>query len=847
MLTISPINNIGYYANLATEDYYLDGGEPEGEWVGLGSRLFKELSGTVKNEHYQNIYHGVSPCGQYALRQFNSSSKAKQRAGWDLTFSAPKSVSVAWARADRKLRHKIQLAHKLAVLKSVSLIENNVAVTRTGKGGLVQEQPIGIVASCFEHSTSRAQDPQLHSHCLISNIAARENGTWGTLDSKHFYNWKMAIGAAYRAELAKNLQELGFTIESDGESFRLGEIPSDICNFYSKRTKDIKAELEKSGIKNSSSRAGDIATLLTRQKKDTISRVDLFNRWHKELDQLGYTESQFQQRLDMSSKNVLLDLDQTNNLTIESLGEQLINSKSSFTVQDIYKQAFVTAQITLDGITTVKLVVKEFINDFNTIELGFDSKGRQLYTTNATLELESMMINKAKGLTKQSSFEVSLQSINKAIKSNAFILSDEQQEAIYRSCEPSNLRTIQGSAGAGKSASMNAVRKIYNENGYKVIGAAIAKSAANNLADEANITTFTIAKLLKDESRLNLSNSVILIDEAGQVSTKDLLKLINLAKGNNCKLILVGEDKQLDAIEHAGSLRYLSQPEVIGTTRIESIRRQKNDWAKQIVADFRDGNSKNALFKLDNKGLLNICNNSENTKRTLVERWCQYNNNKPENDSIMLAQRWDDVIDLNNLARKELQQNGSLSTKEIELDCTVSNKIFSQKLAVGERIRLTQNDYKLGLTNGDIGKIQEIYSNQNGSYNINIELDSGKTINLSTEDYSDKNGNLYMIQAYAMTVYSSQGLTIAGDSFVYYTSGMDRSNTYVACSRHKDNSHLFINKTEINELISEKDKSIHKDQVFMHVLATKMASNERKVLATELASEIQTKSVEFRI
>ncbi|MUH72797.1 MobF family relaxase [Psychrosphaera haliotis] len=457
MLTIAPISNISYYANLAAEDYYLDSGEPEGEWVGLASRILG-LSGTVNSEQYQNIYRGLSPSGESALRQFNTSSTAKQRAGYDLCFSAPKSVSCAWASSNSHLRHKIQLAHKQAVLQSVALIEDKVAVTRTGKGGLIQEQPIGIVASCFEHSTSRAQDPQLHTHCLIANIAARTNKTWGTLDSKHFYDWKMAIGAAYRAELAKNLHELGFSIEQDNDSFRLIEVPQNICDFYSKRTKAIKAELEKYGAMNSSSKAGDVATLMTRQRKDTISRKDLFKRWQNELTQLGFSERQLNISLNTEKSISLFELEHTDILTVESLSEQLIDSKSSFTVQEIYKQAFINAQYTVDGIKTAKNIANDFINDSSTIELGLDSKGRQLYTTKAALELERKMVNTAKSLANQRAFKTSTNTIENAIYHNSFPLSDEQKESIYSACEPNNLRIIQGSAGAGKSASMNAVR-----------------------------------------------------------------------------------------------------------------------------------------------------------------------------------------------------------------------------------------------------------------------------------------------------------------------------------------------------------------------------------------------------
>jgi len=131
-----------------------------------------------------------------------------------------------------------------------------------------------------------------------------------------------------------------------------------------------------------------------------------------------------------------------------------------------------------------------------------------------------------------------------------------------------------------------------------VIGAAIAKSAAKNLSEEANITTYTIAKLLMDieSNRAILDDStILLIDEAGQVGTKQLNDLISHAVRLESKINLVGEGKQLDAIERAGSLRYLSRPEIMGTTRIETIRRQQKEWARQAVVDLRDGNTKAVL------------------------------------------------------------------------------------------------------------------------------------------------------------------------------------------------------------------------------------------------------------
>ncbi|MGK0255311.1 MAG: ATP-dependent exoDNAse (exonuclease V) alpha subunit, partial [Mariniflexile sp.] len=313
----------------------------------------------------------------------------------------------------------------------------------------------------------------------------------------------------------------------------------------------------------------------------------------------------------------------------------------------------------------------------------------------------------------------------------------------------------------------------------------------------ANIETFTIAKLLKDKSLAE--NSVLIVDEAGQVSTKDLRKLIDLIKKKSSKLILVGEDKQLDAIEHGGALKYLSQTEILGTTRVETIMRQREKWARQAVADFRDGKSDKALQALNNKGLLHFGEDAEQTKNLLIEKWNNYRIINQDKKSLLLAQRWQDVTELNEQVRSILQVEGRIDNKELSIQCSVSGKTFTNKFAIGERIRLTKNDYSKSLSNGDLGNIVDIQTEIDGSHNFKVKLDNGNKVIVNTDEYCNEDGHLYMTQAYAMTVYSSQGLTIDGDVFVYYTLGMDKSNTYVACSRHKDNSHLFVNENEMQE------------------------------------------------
>jgi len=492
-------------------------------------------------------------------------------------------------------------------------------------------------------------------------------------------------------------------------------------------------------------------------------------------------------------------------------------------MQDIYRAAAEIAQTSGCGGKIAQRIAQEFIEKKSSLSLGLDHKHNALFTTQAIIDNEQAMIDGAKSLRNQNRFMLDHHVINNAITSKSFLLTEEQKEAVYSACQNNAFDIIQGSAGAGKSALMDCVGKAYKAEGINVIGCAVAKSAANNLAEEANIKTFTIAKLLKDNSLTE--SSVLIVDEAGQVSSRDLRKLIDLVDNKNGKLILVGEDKQLNAIEHGGSLKYLSQPEIFGTTRVETIKRQREKWARQAVADFRDGKADEALRVLDQKGLLNFSEDAEKTKHLLIEKWNQYRINNTQKKSLLLAQRWKDVTELNDKVRSLLQSEGKIDSKEISIKCSVSGKVFTNKFSIGERIRLTKNNYSKGLSNGDLGNIMDIYSHSDGGHSFRVDLDNGTKVSINTNEYCNEDGHLYMTQAYAMTVYSSQGLTVDGDVFVYYTAGMDRANTYVACSRHKDNCHLFINENEILD-----DSS---DHTRINELAQLMSSDNKKALAVE--------------
>jgi conjugative relaxase-like TrwC/TraI family protein len=837
MMTIAGIKSIGYYQDLATEDYYVKGGEPPGVWAGIGATELK-LQGIIEDKNFANVMAGYSPNKKFALCQ---NPGEKHRPGWDLTFNAPKSVSVLWARADEQTKTLLQEAQKQAVLSALRLLEDNAAFTRRGSAGSEFETVEGLVAGLFEHSTSRTQDPHLHTHMLIANIAPRSDFTWGTIESRILMLWQKAASSIYRASLAEGLRNLGYRIEKDKVAFRVVGIPDSICKHFSKRSELIKTELAKQPKVNRRSKTADIIALSSRERKSEINRTTLFSNWAIEMDGMGFTKACLDKvhssNHDLEGNDI--DSPVLDESTIKSI---LTESQSVFRAQDVYDLAGKLAIENAQSEQTASAIAQNTLLSEHSIFLCRDWKNNALFTTNEVIETELSLKNLAVQLSSSSSHELPQSAIESAVENMGIVLSDEQLEAVYSACGASQLTIIQGSAGAGKSVSMGCVANAYRNTGSKVIGATIARAAANSLQSEAKIQSHTIARLLHaldSKTKPLQKGDVLIVDEAGQVGTMHLEQILSHADKIGFKVVLVGEDKQLDAIEHGGVLHYLSQPEIVGATRIETIRRQTNSWDRQAVADFRDGYASQALTQYANRNQLTFSNDDESSKQALISTWLNYRKLNPEKNSLVIAQSWSDVLQLNNLMRHELQIEGAVGQEDVPVKGVVSDRNIDFQVSIGERVRFTKNDYRRKYTNGDMGTVSKVQRMNDGDVWIRVELDSGIHTQFMLSDYCNEDGRAYLAQAYAQTVYSSQGLTIDGDVFVYYTQYMDRAHSYVACSRHKDKAHIFANAEELTEFVPSAFEHAPEDVALREALATQMSRNNRPKLAIEYLEQHQ--------
>jgi Ti-type conjugative transfer relaxase TraA len=812
VLTISPVRTVSYYTNLAAEDYYLGSGEPPGEWCGLGARSLGLYGNAVEKADIEALINGGAPSGASLVQNAYSE---KRRLGWDCTFSAPKAVSIIWARADDALRVKIQEAQTIATKRGIDALERYAAFTRRGKAGETLERTAGLVAATFNHCTSREQDPQIHTHAVICNVAPRLDESWGSIDSRKIYQWQKAAGALYRAELAAQMKQLGFQVERYEDSFHVSGVDKELCEHFSKRSKLIREELEKQGIESSASKAGDLIKLDTRKDKGLVDHQALLKNWQSEMDSMGFhTET-----LQSIQTEILCDAELPED---DQILYSITDKKATFRPQDLFYQTAI--QSVQSGINAAECEqnVKRLIRDQEVVELSAENPFDPQYTTQSVLNCERMMVQTARDLSSRFTKNLSEPEIQRALKKAeselGFPFDDEQIEAVYSALNGPDISIVQGSAGAGKTTLMLAARHAYNQKGYKVLGASIAKKAADNLQEETGIQSVTVASLInKITNGTNplSSTGVLVVDEAGQLPSTDLQKLTHCAHQAQCKLILTGEDKQLDAINRGGSLRYLSNPEVIGTQRIENIRRQRTTWAREVVADLRDGRAEKALKTLEEKGCLHFHDNAENTKKSLVNSWHQYQKANPEKASLVIAQKWTDVQELSKAIRDIHISEGRVGQENIPLSCSVADKSFKTEFSKGDRIKFCRNDYrKLGVSNGTLGIIESVRNIKNADVEFSIRADDGRKVSFLSSEYADERGT-HLCHAYALTVYSSQGTTVDGNTFVYHTKEMDRANMYVAMSRHKDKSHIFCNCLELESRSSALTQDISERRAAM--------------------------------
>ncbi|RYG99222.1 MAG: conjugative relaxase [Alphaproteobacteria bacterium] len=781
----------GYYLSLAGQDYYTLGGEPPGQWMGEGAEALG-LLGEVEPRHLYNLFDGLSPDGSKRLVQFQKhEGKQIHRPGWDLTFSAPKSVSVLWSQVGPEIREAISKAHHGALREAVRYLEDEAVVTRRGKAGRINEQARTVVA-VFEHSTSRALDPQLHSHALLLNVAVREDGSTGVVSSPKVFASKMTAGALYRTELAYRLeQDLGLPIRKRGAFFEVEGVSKDLSESFSKRRFVIENLIRERGIVDAA--GASRAAIETRSAKEDVSRSKLEVEWLKQGKLAGWSTIQAESLLGTRTR-ISPDIEGS----VSAAVSRLVLDAAHFTRRELLRAVAEEGQGRCLSAGAARSSVDEALS-YSPDLVRFLRPGRETrFTHRSVLDAEDRCFNASGNLSQKRTHEVDSLTVEREIQRSKS-LSQEQANAVRNLTRSSgDFAVLSGIAGSGKTSTLSTAARIWEAAGYEVQGLALSGRASRQLEQGAGIESTTVGKSLyemekslfpirwsSEGKRLYFDfegrqfeihdRSVVVLDEAGMVNTNDFARLAEECQKRGAKLVAAGDHRQLQAVTGASPFAELIHR--FGSAVLDTVLRQSEPWARQAVRDFAEGRSEEALFAYAQRGQVHVAPEAEGARKKLIEEWSK----SPEkaSDKLILTDRKADRDLLNQMAQ---------DARKGELGMTWTT-VGGKRLYMGDRVSFTKTSQARGVNSGDRGELVAI-NPLPGKRAATVKLDSGEKVTVDVSRFP------HLDLGYASTTHGAQGETVR-EAYILTGSGMqDRSLSYVQASRAKDKTSFFMTEAD---------------------------------------------------
>lgn len=975
MLSISTVSASGASSYYTKDGYYT---QEQGEWQGKGAEALG-LSGPVDKEQFTNLLEGKSQDGTQEF--IKAGGNGEHRAGLDLTFSAPKSVSVL---SEVVGDERVKEAHDKAVSSTLNYIELSYSQARQKEDGESKHVDTGnLIIAKFDHNLSRELDPQLHTHCVVANITKREDGEWRALSNEQLYDNKILFGQHYRNELSANLKELGYTCKSDEKGlFEVQGVDQKLMDHFSERKSQIDekvAEYKEQGKYENLTEPEirEKACLASRSAKQDVDIESVKEGWGKEIEKLGYSkESIIEATREATTKAKEAESQRTepkmNSYDYVRLATKAITEQeSTFSKEDVLKVAGKMAA-TEHRIGSLDKAFDELKGkDKEVVQLAEkDGKSirQDVYTTKEMQKTEKDIVEKVQAGKDKMEPVMSKERVERGLqayqKKAGFDMTAGQKEAAeHILTSKDKVIGIQGDAGSGKTTMLAAARSGLEAEGYTVRGLSFTGKAASEIEAASGIKSQTLHSFLNSfdtKYRQETEWSVVMtkgtgngntlsatvqgmgaggstmkhrvgdklaistddkgnqyltarqgriagfkqvtesekergdpkahnvmkingqgkvtgisvarkdlskdkqcwvVDEASMVGSKQMHDLLAKAEKVGAKVVLIGDTKQLQAVDAGKMFSKLQQDKAMETVRMPEVLRQKDDDYKAVVKDVTEKKIDKAFDKLEGKGkVTEIADRGE--RLAAVTKEFTKGDHK---GTIIVTARNSDRNELNTAIRSELKEQGKLkgeeqlfTVREAKNNGAV-DKHFAQSYKEGDLVisrsagvigkagvesRVTAVDdvnHKISVhTKG--GKDWDIDLKKNGKDisaftekrqgfmegdkvvftkndtklgvqngltgevskvdkegNLNIKLDSGKDIKFNIRQYS------YIDSGFAVTDYKAQGQT--SEKVIYHADTSKEVNynqAYVALTRGKEDVKIF---TDSKEDLKEQMKS----------------------------------------
>lgn len=789
------------------EDYYLRGGTATGRWVGSGAAEL-ELRGTVTAEGLVRLFDGEHPgTGEQLGRRLRKDGVA----AWDVTFSADKSVSLLWALGDERTRKEVTEAFAEATSQALDYLESVASATRGARKTMVIDEqgrrrcrvatwPIessGYVAAAFTEHTSRADDPQLHTHVVVANKVRGADGLWRTIDGRLLYRHQLAAGYLHEAVLRKELTErLGVRWQpvhkgmADIEGFTREQIEA-----FARRREQLESWRQDHGLADTPA-ARQVAVVATRQAKRDVPLTELEMEWRQRAADVGLTPERITRLLDRSREATTPHA--------RRLFERLASAEGVTAGAATFGRSEVVRDIAASlpeggDRTEIEALADEFLSsrqlvavvrtpdhghDDGRIDAGAREGEARLarrdgisfpgvadgdtYTTRELLTTEERILGRALDRNPVA-WQAPHRLVEAALRRRPE-LTVEQREMVRRlATSGAAIDVGVGPAGSGKTTVMAVLAELAAVTRVPIRGAALAARTAVGLQEATGISSSSLAALQREvqiQGRLP-DGVIVVIDEASMVGTRALAALSDQVEEAGGKLILIGDDHQLPEIEAGGLFRMLAR--MLPAAELTQNIRQREVWERAALTELRNGSVAEALKGYRQHRRVIIGRDRDETLAKAVEDWYQHvSDGRGIRGTLLLAPDRETVAQLNHLARRRLLEAELLGGPSIG----TADREFQQ----GDRVICLQNDRRLGVLNGDLATIVSVDTSDRSAV---VRLDREPEARHLPDWYLDTG---HVDHGYALTGHKAQGATV-DRTIAVIGERTDREWTYVALSR----------------------------------------------------------------
>ena len=814
-----------YSEGKSLDDYYSEKEQLIGTWGGKAAEKLG-LDGDIRKSDFAALCDNQMPGTGDKLTPRNNKER---RVGYDFTFDAGKSVSLAYTFGNDENKKQILDAFRQSVKETMTEIETNTQV-RVRKNNQFDNAVTGNIAyGEFIHFTTRpvngVPDPQLHAHCFVFNTTYDEQeqkwkaGEFGQVKQDAPY-----YEAVFHSHLTDKLQAAGYSIQKTDKGFELQGVARETIEKFSNRSKEIDELAEKQNITDEKQKSA-LGAKTREGKRITASPDEVISNWKNRLTQ---NETDTLKNL----KAAPTDEKKKEN-SVAALNYSLdhhLERKSVATDKEILATA-IKASI---GQATPEQVNQAYQDNLSIIRV---KENNQTYiTTKEALQEENNLISKAYG------FKGRFKPINESYQFKTETLTDEQKTAINHALTTTDgITIISGKAGTGKTTLMREVQTGIDEAGKKIFAFAPSAEASRMVQRKEGFENAdTVAKLILDKDlQEKTKNQVIWVDEGGTLSNKQMNKIFDIAKEQNARIIITGDTKQHTSVERGDALRTLQQHAGISSITVSKIQRQQNEQYKQAVQFLSKADIEKGFNKLDKIGAIQEITDHQERIKTIAEDYYKsaYGKGKIANKEVLVVspthiegEKLTEQIRNTLKERKIIGQDEKqfMTFRNLQLTAAEKEKtenyqagnwlIFHQNIKgfkAGSKYEIAGTDAKDGavMLRDNSGNVSPVSTEKASCYNVfapkSTSLGKGDKIRITGNGKTNEgvhlfNGTLYQVSGFDKQgdIKLSNGTTLARD-YGNFTSGYVMTSH---ASQGKTVDKIIISQSSISFRASSKEQ-----------------------------------------